>query len=153
MSMLPIEDKVYEDGRTKQSFKDSTDINKIIKKAQVAGGLAHALKYPAPIYGEFTGIDLLGAYQQIGRAQTIFDDLPAEIRSEFKQDAFKFAAFASDPANNERLQELLPAIGQPGEYVFVKASDEPIASIVAPVPPAPLEDPPAPPGAPVDRVS
>ena len=30
MSMLPIEDKVYDYGRTKQSFKDETDVNAII---------------------------------------------------------------------------------------------------------------------------
>ena len=36
----------YKDGRTKQSFKDSTDINKILKKAQRTGSIAHLNKYP-----------------------------------------------------------------------------------------------------------
>ncbi len=141
MSMISLKTPVYKDGRTKQSFKDSTDINKIVAKAQVAGGLAHALKYPAPVYGEFTGVDLLSAFEQISRARVIFNDLPAEVRSEFDQDAFKFAGFASDPANIDRLQELIPALAKPGEYVFVKAGDEPAAAPVAPVVPALGDEP------------
>ena len=36
--LLALRDEpVYGPGRTKQSFKDSTDINKILKKAQKAG--------------------------------------------------------------------------------------------------------------------
>lgn len=117
--------------RTKESFKDSCDINKIVKRAQKEGSLAHALKYPAPVYAEFQDVDLLGAYEQIGRAQAIFDDLPSEVRAEFDQDAFKFAKYASDPANNERLTELLPALAEPGRQ-WPKAGDEPIAVRVVP---------------------
>ncbi len=135
MSMLPIVAKKYDDGRTKQSFKDSTDINKIIKKAQKAGGLAHALKYDKAVYGEFTNVDLLGAYAQCNRAIGIFADLPAEVRSEFDQDAFKFAGFASDPANIDRLVKLLPAIAEPGDYAFPKAgADQPPVPAIAEVP-------------------
>ncbi len=107
---------VYEDGRTKQSFKDSTDINKILKKAQKAGTIAHLNKHPKAVYGEFTGVDLLGAFDQVKRAEAIFADAPSEIREEFGQDALRYAAFCSDPANIDRLPELLPAIAKPGRY-------------------------------------
>ena len=116
MSMLPIVAKKYNDGRTKQAFKDTTDINKILAKAEVAGGLSHAMKYDASFYGEFTGIDLLGAFDQCRRAQAIFADLPAEVRREFGQDAFKFAGYASDPANIGRLKELIPSIAEPADF-------------------------------------
>lgn len=117
MSMnFPIDEPDYSDGMTKQAFADSTDINKILAKAQVAGGLSHALKYDKAIYGEFTGIDLLSAYTQIGRAQEIFNDLPSEVRNEFKNDALAFAEYASDPANIDRLPELIPAIAKPGAF-------------------------------------
>lgn len=117
MSMLEIViDKDYSDGMTKQSFKDSTDINKILKKAMVSGGISHAFKYDAAVYGEFTGVDLLGAYAQVERAREIFEELPSEVRSEFGQDAFKFAAFASDPINIDRLAELIPLIAEPGRH-------------------------------------
>lgn len=116
MSMLKQLDKDYSDGRTKQSFKDSTDINKILKKAQKAGGISHALRHDAAEYGEFTGVDLLGHYEQINRARVIFDDLPSEVRREFDQDALKFAGYASDPANIHRLKELIPSIAEPADF-------------------------------------
>ncbi len=124
MSMFGLISPVYDDGRTKQSFADSTDINKIIKKAQISGGLSHALKYDAAVYGEFTGVDLLGAYNQVERAKQIFGELPSEVRNEFGGDAFKFAGFASDPANIGRLAELIPAIAEPARY-FPKPGTEP----------------------------
>ena len=130
LSMCKIAEKDYSDGRTKQAFKDSTDINKILKKAQVAGGLAHAMKYEPEAYGEFTGVDLLGAFEQCRRAQAIFADLPAEVRREFDQDAFKFAGYASDPENVHRLKELIPAIAEP-ESFFVKPVAERAAELVA----------------------
>ena len=130
--MLPIVEKDYSDGRTKQSFKDSTDINKILKKAQISGGLSHALKYDEAVYGEFTGVDLLGAFEQCGRAQAIFADLPAEVRREFDQDAFKFAGYASDPANIGRLKELIPSIAEPEDF-FVKPVAEREAELSAAV--------------------
>jgi hypothetical protein len=114
--MLEKKPKNYDDGRTVQSFKDSADINKILDKAQRKGSLAHVQKYPQHVYGEFDGVDLLGALQRVERARTIFAELPSEVRAEFDQDAFKFVAFAADPANNARLAELLPAIAEPGRY-------------------------------------
>ena len=137
MSMTKIRKKVYNDGRTKQAFKDSTDINKILKKAQKGAGLAHALKYDKAVYGEFTGVDLLGAFEQCGRAQAIFADLPAEVRREFGQDAFKFAGYASDPANIGRLKELIPSIAEPDEFFakpVAERSAELVAAVEAPVP-------------------
>lgn len=117
MSMFKVKKKKYDDGRTKQAFKDSCDINKMLKKAQTTGSISHLLKYPAPIYGSFDGeFDLLTAQAQIQKANKIFDDLPSEVRSEFNNDALAFVKFAGDPANNDKLRELLPAIAEPGSY-------------------------------------
>jgi hypothetical protein len=109
--------KDYSDGRTKQAFKDSCDINKILKKAQKQGTLSHLLKYPEAVYGEFDGeMDLLTAHGRIERAQQIFDDLPSEIRSEFKGNALEYVKYVNDPANKGRLAELLPQIAEPGSF-------------------------------------
>ena len=81
LELLPKPD--YSDGRTKQSFKDSTDINKILKKAQKTGSLSFAMKYDKQTFGEFAGVDLLGAYSQAERAKSIFAELPSEIRREY----------------------------------------------------------------------
>ena len=109
--------KDYGIGRTKQQFKSQCDINKILKRAEKAGGLAHVQKYPEAVYGDFDGeMDLLTARERIARANEIFMDLPAEVRSEFQNDALRFTAFANDPANAGKLAQLIPAIAEPGSY-------------------------------------
>lgn len=109
--------KDYSDGRTKQQFKSQCDINKILKRAEKAGGLAHVQKYPEAVYGEFDGeMDLLTARERIAKANDIFMDLPAEVRNEFDNDALKFTAFANDPANAGKLAQIIPAIAEPGSY-------------------------------------
>ena len=75
---------VYEESRTKQSFKDQTDINKLIQRAQVTGSIAHLEKHDKAIYGEFDGYDMHQALQKLELAQEIFDDLPSELRREFQ---------------------------------------------------------------------
>ena len=99
-----------------QSFKDQTDINKILKRHSIKDAASHIALFPPEAYHEFQNIDLLEAHAQIGRANAIFGALPSEVRSEFNNDAFAFAAFASDPANNDRLTELLPKLAEPGRY-------------------------------------
>ena len=83
----------YSDGRTKQAFKDSCDINKILKKAQKTGSLAFAEKYGKQQFGEFENYDLLEALQKVERAEEIFMELPSEVRKDFQNDALAFAAF------------------------------------------------------------
>lgn len=118
MSQLGTEkDKDYSDGRTKQAFKDSADINKLLNKAMKQGSISHLLKYPEATYGEFDGdFDLLTAHSKIERAREIFAELPSEVRSEFSNDPLAFVKFAANPVNNARLAEILPAIAEPGRY-------------------------------------
>lgn len=107
---------VFNDGRTKQSFKDQCDINKILKKAQRTGSLAFANKYDQQVFGEFEGYDLLEAHERIKRAENIFNELPSEVRREFANNAFAFIEFANDPENQGRLVELLPQLAEPDAY-------------------------------------
>ena len=107
----------YKDGLTKQSFKDQCDINKMLKKAQTVGSIAHLAKYPEATYGEFDGeFDLLTAARKMERAGEIFAELPSEVRGEFGNNPLEFVAFAAKPENNARLREILPAIAEPGSY-------------------------------------
>lgn len=117
MKSSDFKERKYKDGRTKQSFKDSTDINKILQKAQREGTTAHLDKYPAEVYGEFQGdVDLLTAQSRIARANEIFTELPSEIRREFDNNALKFVTFAGNPENNDKLDKILPAIAKPDRY-------------------------------------
>lgn len=135
----------YSDGRTKQAFTESCDINKMLKKAQQTGSISHLMKYPEPVYGEFDGeFDLLTAQARINKANEIFADLPSEIRSEFDNNPLKFVKFAGDPANNAKLRELLPAIAKPGSYFPnpVARGGQGAGAATAPVS-TPLEAPPS----------
>ena len=111
-------DPVYErPGRTKQSFKDSTDINKMLAKAQKAGTLSHLQKHGA-YYGDFANAptDLFEAKAMLDRGGEIFAELPSEIRNEFKNDQIEYWKFVNDPANKDRLAEVLPQIAKPGAF-------------------------------------
>ena len=89
----------YNDGRTKQAFKDECDVNKILRRAAKAGGLSHIQKHGA-FYGDFANApqDLFQAREMLERGGQIFNDLPAEIRAEFGNDPLNFFEFANDPA-------------------------------------------------------
>lgn len=104
----------YTDGRTKQAFKDETDINKLLAKANRGESISHLAKYGAT-YGDFTDMDdLLDAHNKLARGQQIFQDLPGEIKREFNQDPRQFYKFVNDPDNANRLGEVLPDLAQRG---------------------------------------
>ncbi len=107
--------KYEKPGRTKQSFKDSCDVNRILKKAQKTGTISHLNKHQAT-YGDLSGFDFTEAQMQLAKAGEIFDDLPSEIRREFDNSPAKFFEFANDAQNVEKLGELLPAIAEPGNF-------------------------------------
>ncbi len=130
MSMRELKPKVYDDGRTKQSFKNSTDINKILHKAQKTGVISHLAKYE-PLYGEFGAFDFTEAQNTLARADTMFNELPHEVRSEFDQSPQKFFDFVNKPENVGKLGELLPALAAPGRQ---RLSDPEIAEVVTPPP-------------------
>ncbi len=112
-----VPNKVYDDGRTKQSFKDETDINKIIQRAEKSGTISHLTKYQGA-YGDFADFDYFENLQKLTRGREIFDELPAELRNEFRGSPVKFFDYVNDPANKERLGELLPALAEPGRQIM-----------------------------------
>ena len=123
----------YNDGRTKQAFKDETDINKILKRAQKTGTILHLNKYEGR-YGDFGDFDFFEAQMMLTKGREIFDALPSEIRNEFGQSQGDFFAYVNDPANKDRLEELLPALAAPGRQnidVSGKTSGDVISEPVA----------------------
>ena len=128
----------YKDGRTKQSFMDETDINKILSRAQKAGTLSHLQKYEG-VYGDFADFDFLDAQIQIAAGQEVFNALPSEIRNEFGQSPAAFFDYVNDPENVDELLEKLPGLAAPGrQNIDVSGRTAPDD------PPAPTEDPAAP---------
>lgn len=112
----------YGPGRTKQSFKDSVDINKIMDRARKTGTISHVGKYGAE-YGDFSDIpDLLTAETRLIRAKQIFDDAPAEVRREFDNDVGAFFEYVNDPANADDVQEKLVNVARRGDQMPVVRS-------------------------------
>ena len=102
-----------QDNRTIQSFKDETDINKLLAKQQVPLMQAHYDVY-GEAYSDFDGFDFFEAQVKLADAKTIFEKLPSEVRKEFGHNPGAFFQYANDPDNVGRLTELLPAIARPG---------------------------------------
>ncbi len=113
MSMLKQTKRTYDDGRTKQSFRDETDINKILKRAQKTGTISHLQQFEGR-YGDFTNFDFFDAQLKLAAGREIFDALPSEIRNEFNQSQGDFFKYVNDPANKDRLNTLLPGLAAPG---------------------------------------
>lgn len=146
MSYLEKTPKDYTDGRTKQSFKDSTDINKLIYRHAKAGTLSHLEKFGGQ-YGDFSDFDFFTAQTTIARAKSVFEALPAEIRKEFSNDPSQFFEFVGTKSDDE-LREALPAIAQKGKQLpdfrpttppgtMQGAASEPKASVPSSTEPAP----------------
>ncbi len=121
----------YKDGRTKQSFRDETDINKIIQRAEKTGTISHLNRHQGS-YSDFADFDYFGNLQKLTRGREIFDDLPAELRNEFEGSPTKFFNYVNDPANVGRIGELLPELAEPGRQLM---------SVVPPVADTPPEIP------------
>ncbi len=103
----------YTDGRTKQSFKDETDINKILERAQSTGTISHLNRHEGR-YGDFADFDFQQAQFMLAQGREVFDDLPSEIRNEFNQSPAQFFDYVNDPANKDDLIKKLPGLAAPG---------------------------------------
>lgn len=110
--------KVYDDGRTKQAFKDSTDINKLVARGAIQEAKSHLEKFQ-PVYGDFSDFDFQIAHEMIARGKSIFAELPSEVRREFNQSPREFFAFVNDPANVNKLGDVLPELAAPGRQRIV----------------------------------
>ncbi len=108
-----IQPTTYPDGRTKQAFKDETDINKILKRAQKTGTISHLAKNEGR-YADFSEFDYQENLIKLTQGRELFDSLPSEIRNEFRQNPDAFFKYVNDPANKDRLGELLPDLAAPG---------------------------------------
>lgn len=107
---------------TKQSFKDECNINKIMEKFQKTGAMNHYAKH-APSYGDATPCELHDAQNIIANANTMFEELPSNIRKKFENDPAKFLEFVQDEKNHDEMVELglkesnLPSLSADGPEV------------------------------------
>lgn len=92
--------------KTKQSFKDQLDINKIVAKSRKNGVLPEMIK-ANPRYGDFSNVpDYLAAQIVVQHANEQFDALSAQTRERFRNDPALFLEFVGDPQNLDEMIKL-----------------------------------------------
>jgi phage internal scaffolding protein len=91
--------------RTKQEFAEECQINNIMAKFQKTGIIDHLNKYEGR-YDEHSGHDYNESMNIIAQANTMFEELPSSIRSEFENNPAKFLDFTNNPENADRMIEM-----------------------------------------------
>lgn len=92
--------------RTKQAFKEDTDINAIMRKYLATGLLTHQARVE-PRYGDFSSsVDYLTALNMIKDAQDRFMELPSKVRSYFQNDWGKLLDCVYDPSRRKEVEDL-----------------------------------------------
>jgi len=88
-----------------QSHKDSCDIHQIMKKYKKAGVLTHVNQFQGT-YGDFSGApEYKEAQDIIANAASMFETVPAHIRTDMDNDAQTFINFMQNPENRAQIEE------------------------------------------------
>lgn len=99
-----------DEGLVKQSFKNSCDINMLMKrfkKVMPQGFLSQYNNVVGGQYGDFSNVpDYRTALDIVSHAEDAFMTLPAQVRKEFANDPALFLDAINDPKQKSRLQEL-----------------------------------------------
>lgn len=91
--------------RTKQAHVKETDINHIMKKFLKTGLMEHSRNHQ-PDYGFATSEDFHTSMNIITRANSMFEDLPSQIRSRFENRPDKFLDFVNDENNQQEMVKM-----------------------------------------------
>lgn len=89
----------------KQEFAEEVDINTIVRRFGLTGQLPSDVRMP--VSGDYTGIgDFHEAMNSVRAAQESFDQMPAEVRRRFHNDAGEFVDFCLDDSNRDEAVKL-----------------------------------------------
>lgn len=85
---------------TQQQYKDECDINEIVRRFGLTGGMPQDPR--PPMVGDFTGItDFKSAMDAVILANERFMEFPAEIRERFRNDPQHLLEFVADEKNRD----------------------------------------------------
>lgn len=92
--------------RTKQSFKEEVNINRIVARWQKQGVLP-PVNARRPRFGDFTeAADFRSMMEAVHAAEASFASLPAAVRKRVDNDPAAFVEFYMDPASEGELLEM-----------------------------------------------
>ena len=123
-----------DEGLTKQSFKDECDINNIMKRYNATGAVTH-LNNRMPEYGDFSDpVDFQNALNTVLEGQSMFAELPADLRDRFGNNPQKLLEFLAEADNFDEAVKL-------GLFKAPEADPEPVKVRVIADPPADTSPP------------
>ncbi len=94
-----------DDGRTKQAMQDECNINKIMEKFVRTGAVEHSNRH-AGSYGFATSESFHDSMNIVAKGESMFNELPAAIRSRFNNDVGLFLDFVQSPDNIGEMVDL-----------------------------------------------
>ena len=124
-----------EDGKTVASAQDETDLGKLLAKAQRTGTLSHIQKFERE-YGVKDPFTYEDAMNAIARQNSMFAELPSEVRNEFGNSPAAFSSFVQAHSADE-IKEKLPILAKPGRQFPDVIGGGPAAAEAAPPPSTP----------------
>ena len=101
----PVRFKCVGRSRTKQSERDACNINLIMAKYVKTGLIAHVNRFGGD-YSFATSVSFHDAMNIVTKADSMFADLPAEVRRRFNGEPGEFLDFVQNPENLEEMREL-----------------------------------------------
>lgn len=120
--------------RTKQSFADECNINKIMKQYERTGLITHENSMH-PVYGDFSNVDdYQTSMNKVIAAQDDFDNLSARVRKRFGHDPAELIEFMADEKNLDEAISL-GLVPKPKGYRTPSPSAEPAQAAAGDSPP------------------
>lgn len=125
--------KVFEKpSLTKQSFKEECDVNMIMQRFKKNAGVDFLSRYSGLMSGEFGDFsnvtDYRSAIEQVSRASSVFEQLPAQVRSRFENDPALFLDYCQDPSKHDELRSMGLDIKSPNQDASVVPVEKPTDS-------------------------
>ncbi len=120
--------------RTKQSFKDAVDVNKIVARFEKTGLVDHINKNQ----GSYADVSDMREYPEalriIQKGKDLFSSLPASMREKFANNPANMIAFLDDPKNKKEAIKM-------GLLIIPKSPDAPHPAPAVPLTPSPSPQP------------
>lgn len=102
---IRLKSKMDSNSPTKQEFKESCDVNNIMRNYEKTGIITH-INSSEPRYGFVEAQTYQDALNAVISAQQRFNELPSAVRDAFDNDPETFLKALDDPEHQEKLKDL-----------------------------------------------
>lgn len=115
------------EGLTEQAHKNETDMNYILRDYQRTGLLRHA-KDNEGKYDDIAVQDFQDAMIIVANANSMFEELPANMRKQFSNNPANFLSFVQNPDNKSQLESMGIIKGNDGIDINGAPSNAPVGA-------------------------